>query len=139
MDGVNFRAIKTITPYTSNTEDNTPDYGINYYRIKQQFLDGGSRYSPIRQETYHVDESAITIFPNPAKSVVNIGIGHFSDIEGELFIFNRLGNQVAQKRLEQAGKVVSIDTSNFTSGIYFLVIQSKNSRMQTRQFMVANE
>ena len=139
VDGINFKPIQTINPYTSDAQDDTPDYGINSYRIKQQFLDGKSRYSPIRQETYHIDESAITIFPNPAQSVVNVGIGHFSNLEGELLIFNRLGNQVARKKLEQTGNTISFDTSNFTSGIYFLVIQSKNNRMQTRQFMVANE
>jgi len=139
LDGINFKPIQTITPYSSNAQDNTPDYGINYYRIKQQFLDGKSRYSPISQEAFHIDESAITIFPNPAQSVVNVGIGHFSNLEGELLIFNRLGNQVARKKLEQTGNTISFDTSNFTSGIYFLIIQPMRGKIQTRQFMVANE
>ena len=139
LDGINFKPIEIITPFTSNAKDNGPDYGINYYRIKQQFLDGGSRYSPIRQEAYYLDESAITIYPNPAAFVVNISTGHFSNLEGEILIFNRLGYEVANKKLQQTGEIISFDTSNFTSGVYFLVIKPKNGKIQTRQFMVANE
>ena len=84
LDGTNFKSIQTITPYTLNAQDNSPDYGVNYYRIKQQFLNGESRYSPIREEVYYLDEQSITIFPNPATSVVNVSIGHFSDLEGEV-------------------------------------------------------
>ena len=139
LDGINFKPIETITPYTSNAEDNGPDYGINYYRIKQQFLNGESRYSSIKKEAYYLDESAISIFPNPATSVVNVSTGQFSNLEGEVLIFNRLGYEVANKKLEQTGKVISFDTSSFPSGIYFLMLQPKRGKVQTRQFMVVNE
>jgi len=139
LDGTNFKPIKTITPFTSNAQDSGPDYGINYYRIKQQFLNGESRYSPIRTEAYYLDESAITIYPNPAASIVNVSTGQFSNLEGEILIFNRLGYEVANKKLVQTGEVISFDTSAFTSGIYFLIIKPTQGKMQTRQFMVANE
>ena len=139
MDGLNFKAISTINPYTTHTVDNGPDYGINYYRIKQQFLSGRSRYSPIQKETYYLDESSISIYPNPTTSVINVNIGQFSDLEGALIIFNRSGYEMANKKLEQAGKVASFNTSNFASGIYFLVIQPRQGKAFTRQFMVANE
>ena len=139
MDGLNFKAISTINPYTTHTVDNGPDYGINYYRIKQQFLSGRSRYSPIQKETYYLDESSISIYPNPTTSVINVNIGQFSDLEGALIIFNRSGYEMANKKLEQAGKVASFNTNNFASGIYFLVIQPRQGKAFTRQFMVTNE
>ncbi|MEM1118854.1 MAG: T9SS type A sorting domain-containing protein, partial [Bacteroidota bacterium] len=139
MDGINFKSIEIINPYTTHTEDNGPDYGVNYYRIKQQFLSGESRYSPVQTESYYLDKSSISIYPNPTTSVVNVSMGQFSDLEGELIIFNRSGNEMAIKKLNQTGKTVSFDTSNFTSGIYFLVIQPKRGKAFTRQFMVANE
>ena len=86
-----------------------------------------------------MDESAITIYPNPAASIVNVSTGQFSNLEGEILIFNRLGYEVANKKLVQTGEVISFDTSTFTSGIYFLIIKPTQGKMQTRQFMVANE
>ncbi|MEM1119178.1 MAG: T9SS type A sorting domain-containing protein [Bacteroidota bacterium] len=139
VDGTNFKAIEIINPYTTHTQDNGPDYGSNYYRIKQQFLSGESRYSPIQKETYYLDEASISIYPNPTASVINVSIGQFSDLEGELIIFNRSGYEMVNKKLEQAGKVVSFDTSHFTSGLYFMVIQPKRGKAFTRQFMVVNE
>jgi len=139
LDGINFKPIKMITPFTKNAQDSGPDYGVNYYRIKQQFLDGESRYSDIKKEAYYLDESAINIYPNPATSIVNISTGQFSNLEGEVLIFNRSGHEMANKKLEQTGKIISFDTSNFTSGIYFLIIKPKHGKMQTRQLMIANE
>ena len=71
IDGIHFEPIKVITSnledYYFKNQDKNPDFGNNYYRIKQQFTSGEFQYSPIRQEAFHLDENTIALYPNPAK------------------------------------------------------------------------
>ncbi|MFK7981227.1 MAG: hypothetical protein AB8G86_14675 [Saprospiraceae bacterium] len=111
MDGVDFKAIQEInnpSDYHFKIADAHPDYGVNYYRIKQQFSSGDYRYSTISSEKYYLDETSINLFPNPAKTELNLTVGHFSNLQGEVRIFNRLGYEVAFKKLDGMNQFFSI-------------------------------
>lgn len=142
LDSLHFQAIKTIGktdhPYLFKERDTNPDYGINYYRIRQQFYSGAFRYSPIRKEAWYLEESSITLFPNPAQSTLNLSIGHFAKLEGEVMIFNRLGLSVATKKLTKEDASLQFDVANLPNGLYYLVIEAKNRKPIARQFMVEN-
>lgn len=141
MDGVNFEAIQVIT---DNTEDwlakldETPDYGTNYYRVKQQYRDGNYRYSSVQSQAFLIDEAAITIYPNPVKDMFNLKVGHFSNLEGQVRIFNLSGAEMAHKPLNKGNNKVSINTSDFQNGMYFLIIEGDGKKVVERQFVVEN-
>jgi len=141
MDGVNFEAIQVIT---DNTEgelakiDEAPDYGTNYYRVKQQFSNGDYRYSSIQSEPFLIDDAAITIYPNPVKDVFNLKVGHFSKLEGQVRIFNLSGLEMANKPLNKGDNKVSINTTDYQNGMYFLIIEGNGKKAVERQFIVEN-
>jgi len=139
MDGVNFEAIQVIT---DNSEDElskideAPDYGTNYYRVKQQYSNGDYRYSSVKSEPFLIDEAAITIYPNPVKEVFNLKVGHFSKIEGQVRIFNLSGIEMASKPFNKGDNKLSINTTDYQSGMYFLIIEGNGRKAVERQFVV---
>ena len=76
----------------------------------------------------------ISMFPNPATDVVNLDIPLTSnDSIAEVNIINSLGQQVAIHELSNAQ--TSIDTSNYSSGVYFLQI-SNNKNQAVKRLIV---
>ncbi|MEM1122736.1 MAG: T9SS type A sorting domain-containing protein [Bacteroidota bacterium] len=141
MDGINFEPIQTIEPTVADdikAIDDAPDYGRNYYRVKQQLTTGDFQYSEVKSEEFVVDKSSITVYPNPVKDVFNLKIGHFADLEGEVHIFNMSGVEMASKQIKKGDKRLSINTTNFQNGMYFLIIDAKGMKMVERQFIVEN-
>ncbi|MEM6321415.1 MAG: T9SS type A sorting domain-containing protein [Bacteroidota bacterium] len=141
MDGFDFTPIQTVEAELEEAVraiDDTPDYGTNYYRVKQTFSDGSYRYSDIQQEQFLVDEASITVYPNPVRDVFNLKLGHFSKLEGTVRIFSMSGIEMATQQLDASRKTVRINTTDFQNGMYFLIIESPNSKMVERQFIVEN-
>lgn len=139
MDGSQFKSIDIINQpndYHFIITDKQPDYGTNYYRIKQLFTSGNFRYSTISSEKYYLDETSITLFPNPANHEMHLRIGHFANLKGEVHIFNRLGNEIAFEKLDNFHQQLTFNTSEYENGLYFLVIEAENKRTFSRKFMV---
>lgn len=139
IDGINFQPIQVVR----NGEeikiiDDAPDYGTNYYRVKQQLTTGDFQYSTIKSEQFLVDESSVTIYPNPVKDFFNLKIGHFTNLEGNVHIFNMSGIEMANKPLTKGEKKLSINTTSFQNGMYFLIINAKGKKIVERQFIVEN-
>ncbi|MFK7984025.1 MAG: T9SS type A sorting domain-containing protein [Saprospiraceae bacterium] len=140
MDGLNFQAIDVlVTDGFSDTlkkTDQAPDFGTNYYRVKQVYKNGDYQYSKVQSEQYLVDDASITIYPNPVKDVFNLKVGHFSDLEGQIRIFSMSGQEVASRPLAKGNKTVQINMSDVQNGMYFLIIDARNRKVIERQFMV---
>lgn len=139
MDGVNFEAIKVITDNFENELseiDEAPDYGTNFYRVKQQYKNGDYRYSSIQSEPFLIDDSAITIYPNPVRDVFNLKVGHFSNLEGNVRIFNMSGAEMTAKPLNKGDKKVTVNTSDYHNGMYILIIEGRNKKIVERQFVI---
>lgn len=77
------------------------------------------------------EEVQITLYPNPAKDVVNImsedGLQHIE-------VYNLLGQQIEAVTLNGTNKH-TIDISNYVSGIYFVKIASERG-MATKRLLV---
>lgn len=140
MDGLAFEAIDIlVTDGFSDTlkkTDESPDFGTNYYRVKQVFKNGDYQYSEVQSEQFLIDEASITIYPNPVKDVFNLKVGHFSDLQGQIRIFSMAGQEVASRPLAKGNKTVQISMSNVQNGMYFLILDASNRQIVERQFMV---
>jgi hypothetical protein len=117
-DGVNFEKINEVKSrgYSASKsnyaiKDQFPQRGINYYRLKQNDIDGSYKYSDIRSVTF--ENETPLFYPNPAEDKIIIENGKATAITvrnmlgEEVFITNRFsGNE--------------IDVSDLLPGTYFV-------------------
>lgn len=71
------------------------------------------------------DDFYVKIYPNPAKSIINIEIKNSIINSSEYFIFDITGRQLDKGYLSDSNKN-SISIKNLNSGLYFLNIINKN-------------
>ena len=75
----------------------------------------------------------VSIYPNPVNDVLNISIGETADLPSAYSIYNNLGQVIAQKSVSSNGDL-SINTSGWSTGIYFIKIE-KESAVKTLKFV----
>ncbi len=72
----------------------------------------------------------VTIFPNPFSTSISIMINDESEINtAELWIYNVLGEEVLFTTV--AKKITTLETNNFSSGMYFFKIINNNTILQS--------
>lgn len=125
-DAKTFSTVGFADGYGDTNEDKNYSFvdkaplDITYYRLKQIDHDGTSEYSSI---IVVKNESAISIYPNPAQNEVTIK----GWPEGKpVVIFDQLGRKVLEQQRESAGKNVWI--GGLAKGIY--TIQVGDSKKQ---------
>ena len=100
--------------------DASPAAGINYYRIREEDIDGQVSYSSVKMITVS-STTGISIWPNPAKDVVNINYnGAGSDTKA--MIFDQLGRMISSTVLHSGSNPVNV--SNLSTGNYIVHVQS---------------
>ncbi|MCX6209722.1 MAG: T9SS type A sorting domain-containing protein, partial [Bacteroidetes bacterium] len=102
-----------------------------YYRIVGVDNDGKLSYSEVRQLAMGKEQLAISIFPNPAKDVVNISCRGMKQVR----IINSLGQQITTgTNLSNNG--IIINTKNFSKGLYIVQIITKNNEAKNEKLIV---
>lgn len=77
--------------------------------------------------SFYVDKPyQVSVFPNPANSIVNIDISGIDADQMSVRIFNSLGKVVLHPRYLK-NQTNQIDVSNLITGIYFIEIEINNS------------
>lgn len=69
-----------------------------------------------------INESSISIFPNPATSLININTTH----SGNLIVFNSIGQQVFSSEISDGNTVLNIE--RYTPGYYFVRFDSNGEK-----------
>lgn len=130
-DGYNFESIGNIPGAGTSTQhhsysfpDADPGTGIFYYRLKQVDFDGGYSYSDIVAVKLNSSVNEISIYPNPASSLINFEFESANNSIVNFQIVNMIG-----KLLIEDSKVVSkgiissqMDIKNLPEGVYYLKI-----------------
>jgi hypothetical protein len=108
-------------------QDNSPLYGIAYYRIKQIDYDGKFTYTHIVAVEYSSDEAVISIFPNPVGQDQQLNVKVYSPVESSaaLQIYTVLGQQVHYKQytLRKGTQSLELSMNGYPAGIYIVRIQ----------------
>jgi len=140
-NGKDFVTIGTINAINNSSIHNytfhhlTPSIGKNYYLLKMVNKDGSYTYSSIRVITISKD-NAISIYPNPAASFINI---------------NNPTNKIAEINLVDAsgrvckkinttsidGNIYRMDIHGFTNGIYILQVRDASNNLHYKTFTIA--
>jgi type IX secretion system substrate protein len=138
VDGVHWLTVGMVAahgvssiPLNYSYTDASVSVGVNYYRVEAVNTDGKYMYSEIKI----VRGSAISglkVFPNPAKSYVNITLGNNISSNQLLRLIDQYGKVLQEKQLTNAaGTTVSLPVSNYMQGIYLLQIKAADGSQQS--------
>ena len=105
---------------------NSPLIGNNYYRLKITATNGSVTYSPVQKVTFG-NKANITVYPNPAENIINIGIGGSrTNVPASICVFSMDGRVLSNKKINSASQTETVDISNYPGGQYLLKIELGN-------------
>ncbi len=119
-----------VSSYLVN-DFNQQEITVNWIAFLEGNVDGDYSCTPVSVEPA-ILETAVSLFPNPVHSYLNIDLPNA--IEAEITVFNILGKQVKQSQIISNSS--EINFSNLVNGIYFLEV---NIGRQQRTFKVVKE
>lgn len=135
VDGKTFEKIGSLK--TIGSGNNSYDFvdasaanGNNYYRLKQTDNDGTFQYSKVISVVVRKEAAAqVTIFPNPAKDVLNIK----SNTPVSVAVYNLNGTLVAA---QDAATDAAVNISALQDGFYIYRVTNGNEVVQTGKIQV---
>jgi hypothetical protein len=124
--------------------DVAPAAGQNHYRLFIQNEDGSSSYSAIKVVEFS-STASFTVYPNPANTTLTINIGGSGSGAGlgsgsgkpiGFRLVNTAG-MVLQSKLAEAGvTTMTMNTSGYPAGVYYLETLDGGQLLQTTTVMV---
>lgn len=107
----------------------TPENGINYYRLKIIGTAGNIKYSNIQKVNFGLNSIA-TIYPNPAKDVININLtGGILNKPATISIYSFDGKALSQKKINSLSQRETFDISPLIDGQYILKIHTDSEEI----------
>lgn len=110
--------------------------GIQYYRLRQTSLSGSTTYpATTAVNVIAGSEPEVKVFPNPAEGIFYVNIRNLPNAEGDVFVYDMLGNRIFSSHLTDAqGKSVTreFDLSGYSGGYYFIEVISEGFTRQIK-------
>ena len=81
------------------------------------------------------------VFPNPASESLNIMIAADRSIEGDLIVYNTMGQElqrIRQAQLNAGNQSFEVDVNTLNNGIYYLSYQSTDGAVVSKKFSVSH-
>jgi aminopeptidase N len=84
------------------------------------------------------DENSVRLFPNPAQDRLFVYLRNFSGSSTNITLYNEMGQLLFKKELilNNNAAFSEIVTSNYSSGVYFIRIQSGSQKVLTKKIIV---
>ena len=82
------------------------------------------------------ENKSITIYPNPTSNFLNVNLQSFTPELSQMTIVNTMGQVVRNINNNLSDKIIQIDVSSLSKGIYFLRVVDNNDELQTLRFYV---
>lgn len=80
-------------------------------------------------------QSAVILYPNPAKSIVTLDLRDFNESVSQVNILNLQGQSIVTLSDIKQQEQLSFSLTDFSAGVYFVQIQSKNG-MLTKKLII---
>jgi secreted PhoX family phosphatase len=148
-DGRNFEKIyienKVLANGVSSTlnyvDINVPAAPLVYYRVKQVSNNGELHYSEIKSIKQAIKDAEVTVYPNPAKEILNIGYTASGANAVTLSVVDGLGRTVlSESRTIQAGKnLLNMDIHKLNKGVYTLIIYNSINSKEKQSIQFAKQ
>jgi hypothetical protein len=128
-----------LTDYA--TWDNIQDipHGAIYYRLKQVDFDGAVNYSGLRV-IYKDGETAITVYPNPTRADLNIGLDNTLVSKGQeivVEIFDFTGKPVRQASASNQS-IITFKNMQYPSGVYHVRVSRNGLPIHQQKIVVVH-
>ena len=104
--------------------DMQPANGINYYRLQSVDNDGASTYSKVVSAFLTINDSRLTIYPNPGKDNVTISGNHIASVQ----VIDNMGRVVKVVSLKDATNP-TLSVNSLPAGVYHLLIQTTDGNV----------
>ena len=138
IDGEHWELLATVdgagtstTLLTYSTWDRNPNYGLNYYRLKQTDTDGAFEYADLKSVYFSSGGfDGISVYPNPATTHVKV-VGTEKELD-ELVLYSNLGQKLELSVVKRAGEFLELDISYLNAGVYYF------KTLTTTQKLVVN-
>ena len=134
-DGIHYSDIARVKAYGNSYTNRDYAYtdgnagGVTYYRIQQVDMDGKKSYSKV-VKVMVAGPDKVQLLPNPVHN--NLRMKCTEEQIGGLLIITDASGRVVNK-ITIIVDLLTIDTSNLTSGVYYLSVQDKNGRILNTQ------
>lgn len=130
--GLNWDELATVNPSSSTSEiksysytHNSPNSGINLYRIKQVDIDDKITYSAIQAINLEKNKQLISVYPNPSNGQVYINWSTADNLSTSILKITDMGGQIVfQKIIAANNNYTSISTNQFKPGVYVITISN---------------
>ncbi len=139
IDAMNWKELEQTDGSGNSTQyldyaiiDPFPLSGTSYYRLKQTDFDGKTSAFPPKS-IHHDGAKDFDVYPNPAKE--KLTVRNFSAAEYEAELFSAIGMEMYVPA-HATSKEKIFDTSQISSGIYFLIIRSKNEIKRSKRIVI---
>ena len=118
-----------------NWTDQSPNDGLNYYRLRQVDYNGDKSYSKIIVIEFQADRSEIQVYPNPTNKELNINLPESWENETSIVIYDSYGKLINSFTSSSGSLTVPVD--NIPVGYYRLLAMNK-SRILNTSFVKSN-
>jgi hypothetical protein len=106
--------------------------GTIYYRLKMNFRDGSSAYSPIVPLTVASPSTLqlLAIQPNPVDDIINLAVYAKKNSDAFITVYNAYGQRIfsSKQLISQGYSKISIAAGTMASGAYILVMEGQDIR-----------
>ncbi|HVM87378.1 MAG TPA: T9SS type A sorting domain-containing protein [Puia sp.] len=143
-DGISFKTIGTVSAKgNSATEtnygftDNSPEYGVNYYKLKMVDADNSFTYSTVAMVSFDQTQTSMVLYPNPVISGQSVKLSTGTNASMLLVkVHNSSGNIQSVQSFQNASGPVSLNISNLKTGMYFVEVVIDNREQQLLKLIV---
>jgi hypothetical protein len=137
----------TVSSFPKNTGSTNPyryiytatdgESGVYYFRIKQVYSNGYTRFSSIRQVSLeNSDFPKFTLYPNPSDGIVGIKFDNITTGQFNIQIYNTQGQMMVTKDIVTNGASY-LQLATLKSGVYWLrVTEAKSQTSCVNQLLI---
>ena len=126
-DGRNFQTIATINAVNTGADQkysyqqNNPQQGKLYYRLKMIDIDGKFEYSKIIAMRLNCNRSSVFVYPNPVNNILNVNITNSTDNAITADLYDHQGKLVYKGKMISGTNLINME--RFARGIYILKLK----------------
>ena len=113
--------------------DMQPTEGDNIYRIKTILNGGLEKYSALMKVKFS-NPAYAQISPNPSDGLVDILLNTPVGLSVMIKVYNAFGHEIQE--IKSTERLIHLDLSDFTSGLYLLRISQNGKRDFTKQIVI---